>query len=112
MTVASADRVESRGAPVIIGVLLVFLIVLSMLTPIACAIAGTADPPPPVAETRPHAVKSPHGERIDPYHWLRDDDPQAKRPEILAYLQAENDYTAKMLAPLANTAARSILNGG
>lgn len=77
-----------------------------MLAPAAPAAAGSAVPAPgtlapPVAARQPHVVKSPHGERVDEYHWLRDDDPKAKRPEILAYLQAENDYTAKMLAPLA-----------
>jgi oligopeptidase B len=82
------------------------LLALTMLAPAAPAAAGSAVPAPgtlapPVAARQPHVVKSPHGERVDDYHWLRDDDPKAKRPEILAYLQAENDYTAKMLAPLA-----------
>ncbi len=45
---------------------------------------------PPVAEKRP--VKSTlHGhERVDDYHWLRDDD--RKDPEVLGYLEAENAY--------------------
>jgi oligopeptidase B len=55
----------------------------------------------PVAATVPHTVKSPHGERPDEYHWLRDDDPKAKRPEILRHLEAENAYTEAVLAPLA-----------
>ena len=54
----------------------------------------------PVAEKRSHTVKSPHGERQDEYHWLRDDDPKAKRPEVLRHLEAENRHTEAVLAPL------------
>ncbi|MCW5612150.1 MAG: S9 family peptidase [Rubrivivax sp.] len=80
-----------------------WLLALTMLAPAAPAATDdpAAVPVPPVAARHPHVVKSPHGERVDDYHWLRDDDPKAKRPEILAHLRAENDYTAKMLAPLA-----------
>jgi oligopeptidase B len=39
-------------------------------------------------------VASPQGNRVDPYYWIRDDDPKSKRPEIIAYLEAENAYTA------------------
>ncbi len=65
-------------------------------------IAGAQTPAllPPVADTVPYTVKSPQGDRQDEYHWLRDDNPQAKRPEILRYLEAENAYTEAMLAPL------------
>ncbi len=58
--------------------------------------------PPPTAPTRAHAVQSPHGERIDEYHWLRDDDPKAKRPEVLRYLEEENAYAEDWLLPLAD----------
>jgi oligopeptidase B len=53
---------------------------------------------PPIAAVRPHAVKSPHGERIDPYYWLRDD--ERANPEVLAYLNEENTYRAHSMAPL------------
>ena len=53
-------------------------------------------PVPPVAPLRPHEVPSPHGPRRDDYHWLRDD--SRSDPEVLAYLAAENAYTAAMLA--------------
>jgi len=66
----------------------------------AAAVAQTPMPAPPIAAQVPYTVKSPHGDRVDEYHWLRDDDPKAKRPEILRYLEAENAYTAAMLAPL------------
>ena len=58
-------------------------------------------PQPPVARQVAFTVRGPHGDRIDEYYWLRDDDPDTKRPEILDYLRAENAYTEAMLAPLA-----------
>ncbi len=54
-------------------------------------------PTPPVAEKRPHAVVSPHGTRDDPYYWLRDD--TRSKPDVLAYLKAENEYFESMSAP-------------
>ncbi len=53
---------------------------------------------PPVAAMRPHIVASPHGERTDPYYWLRDD--ERTNPEVLAYLAAENAYREQCSAPL------------
>jgi oligopeptidase B len=63
-------------------------------------------PVAPVALAQAHVVSSPQGDRVDEYHWLRDDDPQAKRPEVMQHLQAENAYTAAMLAPLAGLQAQ------
>jgi oligopeptidase B len=54
-------------------------------------------PHPPKAAVRPHPVASPHGEREDPYYWLRDD--TRSDPEVLAYLAAETEYAETMLAP-------------
>ena len=49
---------------------------------------------PPVAARRP-AVLEAHGQkRIDPYYWLR----QRANPEVIAYLEAENDHTDIVLA--------------
>jgi oligopeptidase B len=56
-------------------------------------------PAPPVAKTLPHTIASPHGDRVDPYYWLRDD--TRSKPEVLDYLRAENAYTAAVLAPTA-----------
>jgi oligopeptidase B len=53
---------------------------------------------PPVAAMRPHAVKSAHGERIDQYYWLRDD--ERTDPQVLAYLGEENLYRERSMAPL------------
>lgn len=50
---------------------------------------------PPVAAIRPHTVASPHGDRMDPYYWLRDDD--RTNPEVLAYLAAENAYQERCM---------------
>lgn len=55
---------------------------------------------PPSARRIVHRVESPHGERVDEYYWLRDDDPKAKRPEIIEYLKAENVYADALLAPV------------
>ncbi len=63
---------------------------------------------PPVAEQRPHVVHSPHGDRTDEYYWLRDDNPQTKRPEVLHYLQAENAFTDAVLAPLVPLQAQLV----
>jgi oligopeptidase B len=52
---------------------------------------------PPVAEQRPYEVPSPHGNRTDPYYWLRDD--TRKDRAVLAYLHAENAYSAAILGP-------------
>jgi oligopeptidase B len=50
---------------------------------------------PPLAPMRPHLVASPHGDRADPYYWLRDDD--RTNPEVLAYLAAENAYQVECM---------------
>ena len=50
---------------------------------------------PPVAIRRP-AVLAQHGDkRVDPYYWLR----QRANPEVIAYLEAENEYTDTVMAP-------------
>ena len=45
--------------------------------------------------------RSPHGDRIDEYYWMRDDDAEKKRPEIMRHLEAEKAYCDSMTAPLA-----------
>jgi oligopeptidase B len=52
----------------------------------------------PRAPARAHVVASPHGERNDPYYWLRDD--ERRDPAVIAYLEAENAYKNQQLAPL------------
>src|SRR5215210_4836494 len=50
-------------------------------------------PSPPAAERRPYSYER-HGVTIeDPWHWLRDPNyPEVSDPDVLAYLNAENDY--------------------
>src|SRR3954462_14265847 len=69
-----------------------------MTSPAADA-ASAAPPHPPVADRRP-VTSEHHGRtRTDEYDWLR-----AKgTPEVTAYLEAENAWTA---APRANVAGR------
>ncbi len=59
---------------------------------------------PPAAEARAHEVAAPHGAtRQDEYYWLRDD--ERADPDMLAYLEAENDYADAVMAPLADSEA-------
>jgi len=63
----------------------------------SAGIAQSTGPRPPVAARRPYQVKSPSGDRDDPYYWLRDD--TRKNPEVLGYLNAENAYGKAALDP-------------
>ena len=58
---------------------------------------ATAPDGAPLAEQRPFMVTSPFGARPDPWYWLRDD--KRQDPDMLAYLEAENAYLAKVMAP-------------
>jgi oligopeptidase B len=81
---------------------------LVVLTLAGCGPAATSaqpgsspaapEPRPPVAAQRPYQVKSAHGDRNDPYYWLRDD--TRKSPDVLGYLNAENAYTRAILEPV------------
>jgi oligopeptidase B len=53
-------------------------------------------PAPPVAAQRPHLLEAHGDRRIDPYYWLRD----RQDPEVIAYLEAENAYTAEAMSGL------------
>lgn len=73
----------------------------------AAAFADT-DASPPSAERRPHEITQHGRTRVDPYHWLRDDnwqavlkDPSVLREEVRAHLEAENDYHDAMMADVA-----------
>lgn len=52
----------------------------------------------PVAKRIAHTVESELGGRSDPYFWLRDE--RRSDPDVLAYLEAENQYTRAMTADL------------
>ncbi|MBF2028471.1 MAG: S9 family peptidase [Oscillatoriales cyanobacterium C42_A2020_001] len=49
---------------------------------------------PPIAQKRPTILSAHADQRIDDYYWLRDRD----NPEVLAYLDAENDHTQAVMA--------------
>ncbi len=53
----------------------------------------------PIAKTIPHTVRSANGDRADPYYWLRDD--EREDADVIAYLEAENAWFDKHMAPLA-----------
>ncbi|HWS40467.1 MAG TPA: S9 family peptidase [Arenimonas sp.] len=66
---------------------------------------------PPIIAKKPHTITAPHGsERIDDYYWLRDD--TRLNPEMLAVLNAENEYADYMLSsskPMADTLYQEII---
>ena len=62
---------------------------MTSLSANAAALSLASTLPAPQAQQIPYTVKSPQGDRVDEYHWLRDDDPKAKRPEVMRHLQAE-----------------------
>jgi oligopeptidase B len=69
------------------------LLFLLLLPPAAPA----AETPPPVAPKKPHQLTL-HGVTLgDDYFWLREKD----NPEVRAYLEAENAYTAAFMADTA-----------
>lgn len=60
--------------------------------------APESQPEPPAAEKRPKKLIT-HGDvRTDNYYWLK----QRENPEVTDYLEAENAYAVKMMAPVAD----------
>ena len=76
--------------------IVIVLVPVGVLALIAADLdAAPAGPKPPVAKVVPTRLEQ-HGDvRVDNYHWLKDRD----NPEVLQYLEAENAYTAGMMAP-------------
>ena len=69
-----------------------FVVALGLALLMSCA---PREPVAPVVEKIPHELEA-HGDvRIDDYYWLR----ERSNPEVLAYLEAENTYTAAVMAP-------------
>ncbi|MCH7854752.1 MAG: S9 family peptidase [Proteobacteria bacterium] len=70
-----------------------FSIVLLTLLLTACA---EKDAGAPMPEKKPTRLEQ-HGDiRVDNYFWLR----ERENPDVIAYLNAENAYTEKMMAPM------------
>ncbi|MEY2896740.1 MAG: protease, partial [Pseudomonadota bacterium] len=71
---------------------LLALLIASLAAPMSLA-QPFAPATAPAADMKPHDISGPAGVRVDEYYWMRDDDPKAKRPEIIEHLKAENAYT-------------------
>ncbi|NHH99366.1 S9 family peptidase [Oceanimonas sp. MB9] len=73
-----------------------------MLAWVACAkpyAKGTdVEVKPPVAKKIPHLLSNHDDVRVDNYHWMRDD--ERDDPEVIAYLEQENQYSEQVLTPL------------
>ena len=54
----------------------------------------TPKPTPPIAAIKPHDITTHNHTRTDNYYWLR----EKENPEVIAYLEAENDYMQAMTA--------------
>ena len=54
---------------------------------------------PPVAPKIPHQLDQHQDSRIDNYYWMRDD--QRQDPQVIAHLNAENEYSHNVLQPQA-----------
>jgi oligopeptidase B len=74
--------------------------VATLLLVVGCSTPKPAKPSsstmlPPIAPKHPHSVRL-HGDtRVDDYFWLRD----KESPEVRAYLDAENGYAERFMAP-------------
>jgi oligopeptidase B len=77
--------------PAVCSLAAVFCLAAAAAAP---ATAQQAAVTPPVAEVAPHRLEM-HGHvRTDNYYWLR----ERENPEVIAYLEAENEYTAAVMA--------------
>ena len=71
-----------------------FLFVVSSLLFFGCQPAQETAVAPPVAKIIPHELEA-HGDvRVDNYYWLK----EREDPEVIAYLEAENEYTDAVMA--------------
>jgi oligopeptidase B len=87
-----------RGRPAVRRAVPLCAALLASAAAVSAPVPSPAPPPaPPLAEQRPFMVTSPFGARPDPWYWLRDDKRADK--DMLAYLEAENAYMAKVMAP-------------
>ncbi len=74
-----------------------FLILMSasfiLFSLASCNSSKTNTPAPPLAKIIPHELTAHGHTRVDNYYWLND----RENTEVIAYLQAENDYTKSFL---------------
>ncbi len=70
------------------------LVVLVAFLALACVPREDAPLEPPVAKKVPRELEK-HGDvRVDDYYWLR----ERENPDVVAYLEAENEYTGSVMA--------------
>jgi oligopeptidase B len=75
-----------------------------LLAVLILPVIASADSPP-IAPTKPHKIQQNGQTRNDPYFWLR----QRDNPEVIRYLEEENNYTKKNLdQTLENTLYKEI----
>jgi oligopeptidase B len=72
------------------------LLALAMLLPIPLTAIAAEPLTPPVAAKKPKAMTRFGDKRIDNYYWLR----EKENPEVIAYLEAENEYGRGVMKPL------------
>lgn len=74
-----------------------FLILMSasfiLFSLASCNSSKTNTPAPPLAKIIPHELTAHGHTRVDNYYWVND----RENTEVIAYLQAENDYTKSFL---------------
>jgi len=75
-------------SPVFVTLLIIYVVILA-----GCTNKSAVTPPPPIATRIPH-TDTLHGDvRVDNYYWLR----EKTNPDVIAYLEAENEYTAAVM---------------
>jgi oligopeptidase B len=77
-------------------ILLVLAASFMSFLPVA-ALPAADEAPPPVAKKVPKELTIHGHSRVDEYYWLN----QRDNPEVIAYLNAENAYTAAVMKPAA-----------
>jgi len=83
------SKLKNIGKPMIVLTCLVFFVLL-----IRCSSEKPAENVmPPKAEKKPKELTIHEDTRIDDYFWLR----ERENPEVIKYLEAENEYTETMM---------------
>lgn len=84
-------------------------IIILFAAPMLIMVSCGRKPQPPVAEKIPYVVESNGNERVDNYFWMRlsDEQKNAVKPDsqtvnVLAYLNAENDYAKAIMKHTEN----------
>jgi oligopeptidase B len=77
------------------GTLALFVALLTCLAAVNIMAQQNTDLMPPVAKKVPKPITTNGDTRVDNYFWLR----EKQNPEVLAYLEAENAYTAAVMKP-------------